>query len=986
MKLDTFEDVQAAFSAVEELRKKGRLAGALDGYIEIIEARMENLVGGGDATELSAADLTILERTAELAALFGHHEAADDLLAAMADQLEQVENYVGSDYTTLKRTHLALGCGRLRDADSLLRAMRPRIGELDDIIFSASGLARWEAERKWPGANDDDRAVLLSRLYHVMGWLLADLGQYESALRALERGLMHAGDEAHPLARRVSLPLRLAVVGALLEKGEMREARVRLAAIRLDIDENANPGFYVRCLELQGKYSMLCGDYGDAHANFKRAWTICASRRFMRPALTAALNLAHVLILLNHTGVAKQLLLATATSGSELGEASAVSRAHFLIRLADARSHPLSGNNESADHATRERHQDGKISAGQEFLTPSDPLDLSQSDNYLAFFEDRSLGFHWYLALGDTELAAQLHSEMRQTFGATDSALIQLRLRVMEAVVAYYRGELMAAERGLNECRQQLKGLGLTPELWQAQRVLGWCWTRLGCPDAQRRELDRENSELLSRMTESLPADYRAVFLLNKWTADEEYIAGEIDHLCALKDELAAGPLVTRPWRRWGMMKRLLALVKHIDRYKDALAKREQSGAESEERAGEDESLWSRLWRHPRKRATFSFLVLPDRLLIVRTGWLVFDFEVRRVSRLEVRELARDWHTVVNRPRSGRGGPGGDTTINNTGLDYVASLIGPHRDFSPPGEDTGGAGRVTEILRRMSDTLGIGRLLSALPRRIESLVIVPDDSLHGFPFAALIHEGEFLVQRYAISLAFEANVRRLGAGEVREGAALLVGVAWGNVALGGKVFPPLPQVRSEVKHLKEWLSARGLPVTTLEDGEATKLAILNHLQSATLLHMACHGIFEPDEPDASGMVLIPSSEQTEILSLRELSKLNLAGLRHVSLSCCWSADNFILPGRWIIGLPETLWRAGAQSVLGHLWRMDDSLAVSFVKSFYEKAVGHNMDEALRHTQLSCLRKNLPGSGDIDVSNPIHWAGYNLYGDYRRLRL
>jgi hypothetical protein len=984
MRLDTFDDLQAEFSRVEELRQAGRYTDALDGYLAIIEARLEKLIGGGEPAELSAADLVILERMADVAALLGHHEVADDLLAAMVDQLEQVENYVGADYASLKRIHLALGCGHLRDADALLRDMRSRIGEIDDIVFSRPGLARWESEREWPGANADERALLFSRLYHMMGWLLADLGQYESALCALEQGLKHASVDAHPLARRASLPLRLAAAGALLEKGDLREARARLAALHSELDEHVNPGWYIRCLELQGKCSMLCGDYGDAHSRFKRIWVICSSRRFERPALTAALNLAHALILLNHTGVAKQLLSATIKRGQRLGETPAVSRAFFLIQLADARSHPLSGGNHLADRVAGQPRRAAETSVEPEGLPLSDPLNIPQSDNYLAFFEDRALGFQWHLGLGNTELASQVYSEMEQTFAATDSVLIRQRLRVMEGFLAYFKDDLISAERILSESRAMLSELGLIPELWQAQRVLIWCWKRLGSPPELRRELEGDNSALLSRMTESLPADHRAVFLLNKWTSDEEYIAGEIDYLRALKEKVINGPRITRPLRRWEMMKQLFALLKHIDRYKDALAKRQHGGTEVEEEQASGQSLWHRLWQHPRKRATISFLVLPDRLLVVRAGWLSLDFEVLKVSRLKVRELARQWHTLVGRASTGRGDDTmEDASTSKTGSNYLDSLLGVWRDFSLAAGQASIPDRCMKILREMSETLGIASLLDILPRRIHALTLIPDDSLHGFPFAALIHAGKFLVERYAITLAFESESSRSSDDESLDKQALIVGVATGH----GKMFSPLPGVRLEVKHLKEWLSEFGMPASTLEDEEATKSALLEHLPSATLLHMACHGIFKPDSPDGSGLVLIPSSERMEILTLRELSALNLSRLRHVSLSSCWSADNFVLPGRWVISLPETLWRAGAQSVLGHLWKVDDSSAVPFIKRFYENAASHNMDEALRLTQLACLQKNLiPDPYGFDTSSPMHWAGYNLYGNYEYLRI
>jgi CHAT domain-containing protein len=319
---------------------------------------------------------------------------------------------------------------------------------------------------------------------------------------------------------------------------------------------------------------------------------------------------------------------------------------------------------------------------------------------------------------------------------------------------------------------------------------------------------------------------------------------------------------------------------------------------------------------------------------------------------------------------------------------YFASVAGVGRDFFLTTEEAGSADGATKILRKMSETLGLGHLLSTLPRRVRALTIVPDDSLHGFPFSALIHCGKFLVEHYALSLAFESGVMRPPARRPDGGRGLLVGVSRGGVTEDGKQFPPLPGVSEEVESLEGWLSSQSrLPTVLLKDGEATRATVLEQLPGATFVHMACHGIFEPDRPDASGLVLVPVAGRAEVLSLRELSALDLTGLRHVGLSFCWSADNFVLPGRWIISLPETIWRAGSQSVLGHFWRVNDSLAVAFTRRFYENALTNDLDQAVRLTQLECLAERLlPDEYGIDTKSPVHWAGYHLYGDPGRLRL
>ena len=123
----------------------------------------------------------------------------------------------------------------------------------------------------------------------------------------------------------------------------------------------------------------------------------------------------------------------------------------------------------------------------------------------------------------------------------------------------------------------------------------------------------------------------------------------------------------------------------------------------------------------------------------------------------------------------------------------------------------------------------------------------------------------------------------------------------------------------------------------------------------------------------------------ELLSLRELSALDLSNLHHVTLSACSSADHLVLPGRWVISLPETLCRSGTQSVLGNLWDVSDRVAISFMEQFYSYLSYLPRDQALRQTQLDCLHNRLPNGAEPNINNPYYWAGVNLYGHYQTLK-
>lgn len=962
MNSDFFDALESEVQSAENHFRRGEFNVALDIYTYLLNQRLSSIRKG--MTTWCAPDLVIIERLVDLSVLFSNFQAADDMLEGMVELNEQAGNRYGADYTSLKRIHLTLGRGLLRDAYELLMAMSPSIGDIHSIDFTPSGLLRWERERDWPNIDSNGRAVLFSRLYLVMGWLLAALGQYSNALVALERGLHHTGEGMPDIARQATVPLKLLIAGALLEKGNLMESGVRLAKLESDLDELRQPGFFVRWLELSGKLYLLQGEFGSALKQFNQVLEICHKRGFSQAVLSAALNLAHILILLNQTSVARELLVGVKAKSSELNDTTSVVRATFLLNVANARGHSLADGVSIAPSVSEMWGRVADTPPANDDGDQESPLDLPQSANYLAFFEDRALGFHWYLGRWGLDTAADILSKMKRVFESTDSALIHLRLRIMTGILAYYQNELRSAESALNEVRPSLRDLGLKPELWQVQRILGWCWARLNHSVVERRALTEDIDALLAEMTGSLSGANQAIFQLNKWTVDEEYLADQLDQLVDMKKRLAESPWFRRPFRRWSLMKRLHELMERINRYKGVVSERTIKGSEvSIEVDTSPSSLWRRLLSLPRRHATISFLVLPDRVLVICARRLFLDFSVSSITRIQVRDLVRRWHELVS------------------GVDSSRDLLPFIRDLFPLGPIEDPDNERREIAERLAESLQITDLFKSLPRRVRALTIVPDDSLHGFPFAAIVHEGRYLAERYAISIAFEFNDRGVTITRSDRRDALTVGVSRGTSRIS-----PLPGVPRELVQVERWLTRRALNICRLMNDSAKKAAVRDHLSRSALLHIACHGQFERNQPDKSGMILIPAPEQVDILNLRELSQMNLAGLQHATLSSCWLADNFILPGRWIISLPETLWRAGAQSILACMWPVDDRLAVAFMTCFYDYLDKLPRDEALQRTQLDCLHGKLSDCENIDTANPVYWAGFNLYGDPGPLKL
>jgi len=931
-----FAGYKAGIELAEQHFRRGQFESALDRFQALLRGRLDGALAAGSALE-NDADVVVVDRAAHLASLFGMHDAADSLLEGIAVAARGADNSYLAVYASLKRLHLALAHGRLQDAQNQLLALSWMLGDIRDIDFSAAGLDAWEALHHWPGIDPPGRKVLLASFYLAAGRLLSALGQYGDALGALERGRIHCGAGSPDLARRTLPALILASAAAALEAGRLDQARKTLASAE-GIDRVRNPGYRVEWLECLGKLHLLAGEYGAALQCFEEVLALARAGRFRHALVVGAINLAHIRILLNQTAAAAEVLAVALAQAQALRDHAAELRARMLLGLARRRGKSLAEGVAIAPSVS-EMWGVPVEPGGDDTPAEQDPAALPQPSGYLAFFEDRALGVQWRLGHRDADAAAAQLARLDPVFAATDSGLVRLRMRVLHGMVAYYRGDWAGAEAHLEWARGEARAMALRPELWQITRVLAWSKIRLGRGSDEVKALSREADSLLESLTQSLQGAERAFFLVNKWTAEEEALAAEIDELVAQRAQYLAARWYRKPLAYWALLQRVHRLMWRLDRHKTLLAKRVLSGAGEKDGAGAAPSLAQRLLGSARQRATLVFHVLPDRMLVICAHGLRLDFGVSPVTRLQARNLVRRWHAAAAR-----------------------------------GEQSAAA-ELRRVAKQLGAALQIPGMLDRLGKRIGALRIVPDDVLHGCPFAALEYRGRYVVERFALSMGFESMPGASRDAAQPGATALLFGVSAGN-----RDFPPLPGVRDELLRIAPVLAAQRWRATQIGDESAAKGELLSLLPGASLLHIACHGTFEPDRPEQSGLVLIAPGGKAETLSLRELSNLDLRHLRHATLSSCWSADNFVLPGRWIIGLPETLCRAGAGSVLASLWPVPDQLTVAFAERFYRHLAAHPRERALQLAQIDCLRGSLEKPAGEDLPDVPYWAGFCLYGD------
>ena len=174
-----------------------------------------------------------------------------------------------------------------------------------------------------------------------------------------------------------------------------------------------------------------------------------------------------------------------------------------------------------------------------------------------------------------------------------------------------------------------------------------------------------------------------------------------------------------------------------------------------------------------------------------------------------------------------------------------------------------------------------------------------------------------------------------------------------------------PEIADEAREV-----ARILEAVLVEGDEATSSKLRSLAPGARVVHLATHGIYEPDEPLLSGLKFADGR-----LTVPEMASLGLDAAL-VTLSACQSAVG-TSRGDELVGLVRTFLQAGARSVVASLWQVQDASTARLMGSFYEGlARGDRVTAALRRAMLQ-LREDRP--------HPWHWAPFLVAGGWQGIR-
>lgn len=296
----------------------------------------------------------------------------------------------------------------------------------------------------------------------------------------------------------------------------------------------------------------------------------------------------------------------------------------------------------------------------------------------------------------------------------------------------------------------------------------------------------------------------------------------------------------------------------------------------------------------------------------------------------------------------------------------------------------------SEKLKELHQLL-IEPIKALLPEDPEQKVIfIPQEELFLVPFSALMYEEDgnekYLIEDHTIltspsiqALAFTRAQKEASSTTTREQAPLIIG------------NPEMPQIWEP--NTEEMMQLSSLPgaeqealaianffgVEALINSDASEQTVKDRIGSASIIHLATHGLLEYGNPKDTGLSDMPGAialaptdgvQDGFLTSAEILNDLSLSA-DLVVLSACDTGQGDIT-GDGVIGLARSFMAAGTPSIVVSLWDIPDTPTAELMVDFYtELSKGQDKAQALRQAMLLAIDK---------YPNPRDWAAFTLIGE------
>ena len=254
------------------------------------------------------------------------------------------------------------------------------------------------------------------------------------------------------------------------------------------------------------------------------------------------------------------------------------------------------------------------------------------------------------------------------------------------------------------------------------------------------------------------------------------------------------------------------------------------------------------------------------------------------------------------------------------------------------------------------------------------VIVLPSESLYGLNFETLIvpdPQPHFWIEDVTLTTGNSLSLLASSATRVapKEKSLFLVG----DTESPGPTFPPLPQVREEMKLVEKYFATSQTKV--LEGKQATPTAYLgSNPERFSYVHFVTHGTASQTRPLESAVILSKEGDSYKLYA-RDIVKHHL-NANLVTISACNGSGTRAYSGEGLVGLSWAFLRAGAHNVIGALWEVSEASTPQLMDAFY----GELFQEKDPATALRDAKLKLLHSPDADsvFKKPFYWAPFQLY--------
>ena len=216
-------------------------------------------------------------------------------------------------------------------------------------------------------------------------------------------------------------------------------------------------------------------------------------------------------------------------------------------------------------------------------------------------------------------------------------------------------------------------------------------------------------------------------------------------------------------------------------------------------------------------------------------------------------------------------------------------------------------------------------------------------------------------------------------------------------------IPYLTGTKVEVESIQQILQNNDAIKTVVFKGKDAVENVIKNIspQSTKIAHIATHGFYESEDTLQSNPIInalygniedkmlsrnglymagaqntldgdvITEGVDDGVLTAQEISTLDLRGIDLVTLSACETAKGDI-SGEGVFGLQRGFKKAGANSILMSLWKVDDESTCKLMTEFYSNWIEKKMT---KHKALEAAKKTVRETKGWQ--DPKYWAAFIL---------